>query len=178
MRYEVMMNPHYDLHTLSIDSDMIDSHATVAPVRCISNPKSEADMDKKADKKLVSFRLSEDLLQALRERAHEDSVSVTELVSRLLKQGLQSTMDDRFAALEAEVKELRQFKQTHFGNLPPLTVYPSLVPQGLISSQPDSETKQRIANLEVEMKEGMARLEAMMEVLASRESGGLESKSS
>ncbi|NET63798.1 MAG: ribbon-helix-helix protein, CopG family [Moorea sp. SIO1G6] len=40
-------------------------------------------------RKLVSFRLSEDLAQALKERAEEKGISVTELINRLLRQGLE-----------------------------------------------------------------------------------------
>lgn len=156
---------------------MINSCGTGIPVKCISEEKSETNMDKKTDKKLVSFRLSEELLQALRDRADEDSISVTELVSRLLKQGLQASMDDRIAALEAEIRELRQLKQVNFSGISSVPVYPQLMSPNFVAHESDMETKQRITNLETQMKAGIAKLEAMMEeVLATRENGN-QSKS-
>lgn len=136
----------------------------------------EANMDKKSsdksEKKLVSFRLPEDLLEALRDRADQDNTTVTELVCRLMRQGLQTSTDDRISALEDEMRELRQLKQVNFGNLSPMPFYASLVPpQPVVTPEPDPETKLRIVRLEAQMQEGIAKLEAMMEeVLATRES--------
>jgi len=144
----------------------------------------EADMDKKSsDKKLVSFRLPEDLLDALRERADQDNTTVTELVCRLVRQGLQTSADDRLSALEEEVRELRQLKQVNFSNLSPMPLYASLMPQNVVATEADQETRLRIVRLEAQMQEGIARLgalgarmesfaklEAMMEeVLAQKE---------
>jgi hypothetical protein len=42
------------------------------------------------EKKLVSFRLPNDLMQDLKQRAEADGVSVTELVCRFSRQGLQT----------------------------------------------------------------------------------------
>ncbi|NJP11607.1 MAG: hypothetical protein HC866_20830 [Leptolyngbyaceae cyanobacterium RU_5_1] len=137
-------------------------------------------MDKKADKKLVSFRLPEDLLQELRARADEDGISVTELVFRLLRQGLQASVDDRIAGLEAEIQELRrQYKQVNFSGISSVPVYSPVFPQAAIAHEGDIETKQRIANLETQMKEGIAKLESMMEeVLAVQEPNSGSSKRS
>ena len=41
-------------------------------------------------RKLVSYRLADDLQQALKERASLEGISATELVNRLLRQGLTS----------------------------------------------------------------------------------------
>jgi hypothetical protein len=146
----------------------------------------EADMDKKSsDKKLVSFRLPEDLLEALRERADQDNTTVTELVCRLVRQGLQTSADDRISALEDEVRELRQFKQVNFSNLSSMPLYAPIVPQNVVAAEPDTETKLRIVRLEAQMQEGIAKLgalgvqmesiaklEAMMqEVLTGRKAG-------
>lgn len=150
-----------------------------------STSQFEADMDKKSsDKKLVSFRLPEDLLDALRERADQDNTTVTELVCRLVRQGLQTSTDSRISALEDEVRELRQLKQVNFGNLSPMPLYASLLPQNVVPTEADHETRLRIVRLEAQMQEGIARLgalgaqmesiaklEAMMEeVLANRNS--------
>lgn len=152
----------------------------------------EADMDKKSsDKKLVSFRLPEDLLDALRERADQDNTTVTELVCRLARQGLQTSADDRISALEEEVRELRQLKQVNFSNLSSMPLYAPIVPQSVVATESDHETKLRIVRLEAQMQEGIARLgalgqqmesiaklEAMMqEVLAGHQAGYSQPKS-
>ncbi len=110
------------------------------------------------DRKLVSFRLPEDLMQDLRERAGIDGIAVTELVCRLLRQGLRTSTDDRVAALEDEIRELRQLQQINFTNVasaaPPAPVY--LFPQPVPSRESDGEMKQRMADLEDLMKKVMA----------------------
>ncbi|MBD0304069.1 MAG: hypothetical protein ICV85_18460 [Tolypothrix sp. T3-bin4] len=108
-------------------------------------------MSNKPDRKMVSFRLPEDLLQELRDRADEDGIPLTELVCRFLKQGLQATTDDRIATLEAEIKELRPLKQVHFGGVFPASVYPSLA-SGL-ATYGDENFQQRILKLEAQMEE-------------------------
>lgn len=110
------------------------------------------------DRKLVSFRLPEDLMQDLRERAGMDGIAVTELVCRLLRQGLRTSTDDRVAALEDEIRELRQLQQINFTNVasaaPPAPVY--LFPQPVSTRESDGEIKQRMADLEDLMKKVMA----------------------
>lgn len=108
-------------------------------------------MSNKPDRKMVSFRLPEDLLQELRDRADEDGVPLTELVCRFLKQGLQSTGNDRIATLEAEIKELKQSKQVHFGGVFPTPMYPSLAPA--MAAYGDENFQQRILKLEAQMEE-------------------------
>ncbi|MBM0743844.1 hypothetical protein JOY44_19845 [Phormidium sp. CLA17] len=107
------------------------------------------------DRKLVSFRLPEDLMQDLRERAGVDGIAVTELVCRLLRQGLKTSTDDRVAALEDEIRELRQLQQINFSNVasaaPPAPVY--MFPQPVPAREGDGEIKQRMADLEALMKE-------------------------
>ena len=56
-------------------------------------------------KKLVSFRLPEELIAALRVRAQGDGISMTELVFRLLKQGLSQSGDAAAEPLEALVNQ-------------------------------------------------------------------------
>lgn len=56
-------------------------------------------------KKLVSFRLPEELIAALRVRAQGDGISMTELVFRLLKQGLSQSGDEEAEPLEALVNQ-------------------------------------------------------------------------
>jgi len=179
------MKTYSFLYTQAVDSATIDNRAT----RDLDTRSSmEADtfsMEKKIDKKLVSFRLPEDLLEALRERADVENTTVTELICRLARQGLQTGTDDRISALEEEVRELRQLKQVNFSNLSPMPLYAPFVPQQVISPESDPETKLRIVRLEAQMQEGIAKLgalgeqmesianlEAMMQkVLASREAG-------
>lgn len=127
----------------------------------------EADMDKKPfEKKLVSFRMPEDLLDALRSRADEENTTVTELVCRLTRQGLQTSPDDRLSALEEEVRELRQLKQVNFGSISPVPIYAPLLPQNVVS-EPDVETKQRILRLEAQMEAGFAKLGALGQQMES-----------
>lgn len=136
----------------------IDSRTTSISVKRISMEHSEADMDRKSDRKLVSFRLPEDLMQELRDRAESDSISVTELVCRLLRQGLQASVDDRITALEAEIRELRRLKQVNFSNISPAPFY-ALLPHSGYSSENDVETKQRIARLETRLEEVMSNVQ-------------------
>jgi len=139
---------------------------------CTTELQFEADMDKKPfEKKLVSFRLPEDLLDALRSRADEENTTVTELVCRLVRQGLQTSPDDRLSALEEEVRELRQLKQVNFSNISPVPIYAPLLPQNVIT-EPDAEMKQRIVRLEAQMEAGFAKLGALgaqMESIAKLE---------
>lgn len=134
-------------------------------------------MDKKSsDKKLVSFRLPEELLETLREVADRENTTVTELVCRLLRQGLRQLnqsgpqADDRIAALEAEIRELRQLKQVNFSGISPMPVYTSLVPQNVVAAETDVETKQRIVRLEAQMQEGIAKIGEQMASIAKLES--------
>jgi hypothetical protein len=109
-------------------------------------------MDRKSDRKLVSFRLPENLMQDLRERADSDSISVTELVCRLLRQGLQAQVDDRIETLETEIRELRKLKQVNLGGISPAPIY-TMVPHSNFAPESDTETKRRLADLEARMEE-------------------------
>jgi plasmid stability protein len=119
------------------------------------------------NRKLVSFRLPDDLMQELRERADSDNVSVTELVCRLLRQGLQSggnervptLVDERIANLEAEIHELRQVRPVGINPVPPTPVY-ALLTQSAIAHESAIETRERLT-----------RLEQMMEKFMSTQSG-------
>ncbi len=77
------------------------------------------------ERKLVSFRLPGDLMQDLKEQAEADGVSVTELVCRYSRQGLQAKSDasgvvstalsdvdtrERIAKLEAKVDHLTRLE--------------------------------------------------------------------
>jgi len=105
---------------------------------------SEVNMDK--NKKLVSFRLPEALIQDLRDKADITGISVTELVSRLLRQGLRDHTDDRITNLEEEIRELRQVKQAT--GVMPTPVY-TLLSQGLVAHESDAEMKDRLKRLEI-----------------------------
>jgi hypothetical protein len=106
-----------------------------------------------SNKKLVSFRLPDDLMQDLREKADADGISVTELVCRLLRQGLPSSgecrtgavVDQRIASLETEIQEMRQTKQVN--PVPPTPLY-ALLTQSAMQSECDLETKMRLTRLE------------------------------
>ncbi|MBD3881859.1 hypothetical protein IFO70_08845 [Phormidium tenue FACHB-886] len=112
-----------------------------------------------SNKKLVSFRLPDDLMNNLRARADHDGISVTELVCRFLWQGLDDKpakpeiVDHRIASLEAEVQELRQTKQA----TPPVAPTPlyALLTQNSIAAHDSTN----------EVKTRLTRLEKMMEVL-------------
>lgn len=149
---EKIMNLYNNIYTLDTDSVTFDGCTTANSVVYMSTENPKTDMDKKPDRKLVSFRLPEDLMQELRDRADVDGISVTELVCRLLRQGLQASTDDRMATLEAEIRELRKLKQVNFNPIPPAPFY-TLLPQGLVPPESDFETKRRIADLEVRMEE-------------------------
>ncbi len=70
-------------------------------------------------RKLVSFRLADDLQQALKDQSHHEGISTTELVNRLLRQGLalmqspnqasgdcSSDIDERLKVVEEAVREI------------------------------------------------------------------------
>jgi hypothetical protein len=65
-------------------------------------------------RKLVSYRLADDLQQALKERASLEGISATELVNRLLRQGLTSqdtlspTTETRLSRLEQVMHQLEE----------------------------------------------------------------------
>jgi hypothetical protein len=110
-----------------------------------------------SNKKLVSFRLPDDLMNNLREKADHDNISVTELVCRFLWQGLKEEAsqpaDRRITSLEAEVQDLRQAK-----SVPPTPLY-ALLTQSSIAH--DST---------IEMGARLSRLEQMMETLLRQNS--------
>lgn len=58
-----------------------------------------------SEKKLVSFRLPEPLIMELKAKASEEGVSVTELVSRFSRQGLNLSLEERLVALEQKLIE-------------------------------------------------------------------------
>ncbi|HEY9642304.1 MAG TPA: hypothetical protein V6C57_17590 [Coleofasciculaceae cyanobacterium] len=98
-------------------------------------------------------------MDSLRQTADQDGISVTELVCRLLWQGLQEkaapreTVDDRIASLEAEIQELRQVRSPV---APPTPLY-ALLTQSSIAQ--DSS---------LEMRTRLTRLEQMMETLITQ----------
>lgn len=109
-------------------------------------------MDK--TKKLVSFRLPEDLLQDLRDRADIDGISVTELVARLLRQGLKESENDRIASLEAEIQDLRRANQG--AGIMPTPIY-TLLSQGAVNREAELELKERMNRLESLVEKALIR---------------------
>lgn len=149
-----MMKPDCRIYVSVPKLDTIDSRNSENSAKRISTEYSEANMDRKPDRKLVSFRLPEDLMQDLRQRAESDNISVTELVYRLLKQGLQANVDDRISALEAELQELRKLRQMPFSGLSPAPFYTMLPASGYAPAS-DIETRQRVTRLEAQLEEVM-----------------------
>ncbi|MBE9070631.1 hypothetical protein IQ260_28735 [Leptolyngbya cf. ectocarpi LEGE 11479] len=112
-------------------------------------------------KKLVSFRLPEELIAALRVRAQGDGISMTELVFRLLKQGLSESGDaeaeplealvnqrvaNKVATLEAEFHKLQdEKKQTDSLVSSPLY---SLLMQSAFEQSQDFKNRERLDRLE------------------------------
>ncbi|MEM8613889.1 MAG: hypothetical protein AAGF93_17835 [Cyanobacteria bacterium P01_H01_bin.105] len=113
------------------------------------------------NKKLVSFRLPEELIAALRVRAQGDGISMTELVFRLLKQGLSQTGDaeaepletlvnqrvaNKVATLEAEFHKLQdEKKQAESWVSSPLY---SLLMQSAFEQSQDFKNRERLDRLE------------------------------
>jgi seryl-tRNA synthetase len=61
-------------------------------------------------RKLVSYRLADDLQQALKERAISEGISATELVNRLLRRGLATdTHQENLTDQDNQVSRLAQF---------------------------------------------------------------------
>lgn len=112
-------------------------------------------------KKLVSFRLPEELIAALRVRAQGDGISMTELVFRLLKQGLSQSGDaeaepiealvnqrvaNKVATLEAEFHKLQdEKKQADSWVSSPLY---SLLMQSAFEQSQDFKNRERLDRLE------------------------------
>ena len=149
------MNTYPFLYTIDINSDTIDNRATCVPIPCISME----DIGFAMEKKLVSFRLPEDLLQGLRDRAAHLGISVTELVSRLLRQGLAEQPDDRIKTLESELNELRQqLKHPSAPNVTHTVLYP-LPPQTTpVPYETHPELEQRINQMEAMLKTLVSRI--------------------
>ncbi|MBE9041209.1 hypothetical protein IQ235_10505 [Oscillatoriales cyanobacterium LEGE 11467] len=104
-------------------------------------------------KKMYSFRLPEELMEALREKADRDGVSATELVVRFIRLGLQNPLDKRMETLEEEVKSLQQQQQTQTKAAvasPMVLVPPSaLVPDANASLQSEmAKIRQKIDSIE------------------------------
>lgn len=125
-------------------------------------------------------------MQELRERAESDSVSVTELVCRLLRQGLQSSgnervpalVDERIANLEAEIHQLRQVRTAGINPVPPTPVYALLTQSAIAHEAHESaiETRERLTRLE-QMMEKFMRTQSGCEVShASPDQANLDSK--
>lgn len=55
-------------------------------------------------RKLVNFRLPEELLEQLRQQAETEQVSVTDLLIRYCEHGLQHTVDTDVGTVETDVK--------------------------------------------------------------------------
>jgi len=137
-----------------------------------------------SSRKLVSFRLPDDLMQDLREQADRVSISVTELVCRFLRQGLKThqdhppedgdeqvkmLMDKRIVSLEEELQDLKQSRQSAqaIGTTPLHTL---LAAQSLIGHE-SIEIKSRLTQLEkmqesdVEMSTRLTEIEQMVKTL-------------
>ena len=153
------MNMYSFLYTNDLDSVTIDNRARCVPNAGLSTEGNKSVMEKKADKKLVSFRLPEDLLQHLRDKADYSGISVTELVCRLLRQGLLEEPDDRIKTLESEIHELRQqLKQpTNAPNVTHTVLYPMPPQPATLPYENHAELEQR-----------MNKMESMLEKVVSR----------
>ncbi|MDY6939457.1 MAG: hypothetical protein SWY16_17535 [Cyanobacteriota bacterium] len=103
-------------------------------------------------KKMYSFRLPEELMEALREKADRDGVSATELVVRFIGQGLQNPLDKRMATLEEEVKSLQQQQQTQTN---------AAVPSPVVVLPPSALVPEANASLQVEMAKICQKIDAI-----------------
>jgi uncharacterized protein YicC (UPF0701 family) len=141
-----------------------------------------------SNKKLVSFRLPDALMEDLRTQADLDGISVTELVSRLLRQGLQSREEahqtdesrvdalihQRIVSLEEELQELKLSKPS--AQSVKMTALQTLLAQSLVNSD-ETEIESRLTKLEEvqesnrEMKTHIARIEQMMKRLVNQVKG-------
>ncbi|MCC0179363.1 hypothetical protein I4641_20590 [Waterburya agarophytonicola K14] len=104
-------------------------------------------------RKLVSYRIAEDIIENLRKRADLDAISVTELVNRLLRKALESNESERIATLESEIRELKKSKEA-IKNNSSYTQWVAAIPsQDLLEQSNNFKTEQRISNLEIKMDE-------------------------
>jgi plasmid stability protein len=114
-------------------------------------------------RKLVSYRLDDDLIQDLKKQADADGITVTELVNRLLRQSLQigrSSMEKRLAALEESLQKLEQKINSDRNAYTGRLTQPEQI---LATSITNSLSEERLASLE----ESLRRLTA--EITAERQ---------
>jgi len=78
------------------------------------------------EKKLVSFRLPEPLITELKAKALEEGVSVTELISRFSRQGLNLSTEERLAALEKKLSVLQGAELSFGSEGPECAEFPGL----------------------------------------------------
>jgi len=93
-----------------------------------------------SSRRLVSFRLADDLKKALDERADTEGISTTELVNRLLRKGLETQQDrmqgdSRLSNVEYMVRKVLTRLESE------TTTQETLL-------QPEHELAQRLSNLE------------------------------
>ncbi|NJO43086.1 MAG: hypothetical protein HC769_20725 [Cyanobacteria bacterium CRU_2_1] len=116
-------------------------------------------------RKLVSFRLADDVRQALKERAGTEGISITELINRLLRQSLfesstnsmnaNSTIEVRLSVLEVIIQEI--IKRTDLGQ--PNTEWQT----SSSSTQPRQEVEQKLVEMEERLEKMSAQLSAGVE---------------
>ncbi|GAB4152582.1 MAG: hypothetical protein Fur0046_32250 [Cyanobacteria bacterium J069] len=143
------------------------------------------------ERKLVSFRLPQDLIEDLREQALRRSISVTELLTRLINQGLQNLHEDQYADKEAvrlvdkriahPEEEIEKAPRTAQGmssapNSAPLAfsserLLQVLAQQSQVLAQQSQVIMQKQTGEEVELQARLSRLESMMQELVRKEQG-------
>ncbi|MEL6382898.1 MAG: hypothetical protein AAFQ89_10570 [Cyanobacteria bacterium J06626_18] len=121
-----------------------------------------------SEKKLVSFRLPESLILELKAKASEEGVSVTELVSRFSRQGLNLSMEDRLAALEQKLSVAEASNQSLDTAMSQVAMLPvqTDVKQSVDASEPmqtypgpqEGQMQQRFEGLERRVREEVANL--------------------
>jgi hypothetical protein len=134
-----------------------------------------------SNRKLVSFRLPDDLMQDLRTTADHDSISVTELVCRLLRQGLKShadrstedsddrvemLVDKRIASLEEELQDLKQFRQAA-QSVPTPPSHKLMATQSWMSHESRLTQLERMKESNGEMNTRLTEIEQMVKTLVA-----------
>ncbi len=99
-----------------------------------------------SNKKLISFRLPEDLIESLRDQADHDGISLTELVCRRLRQEPQesgklssatSELDKLVSTLVQQVQDLKHERNT-YQSPSPTPLYAALLAPPLPAPVPTS----------------------------------------
>ncbi|MBW4654934.1 MAG: hypothetical protein KME20_18115 [Kaiparowitsia implicata GSE-PSE-MK54-09C] len=120
-----------------------------------------------SNKKLISFRLPEDLIESLRDQADHDGISLTELVCRRLRQEPQepgklssstSDLDKLVSTLAQQVQDLKHERST-YPSPSPTPLYALLAPPAPAPTSSFEELGRYLVNKLEKLETRLAQME-------------------